>query len=161
MDKVDLKKLISNSNFEDNTANIRKLKHSKLMRQDVMQILKLKTNHTRLIKNDFDKFTKLCASKCNFLFANYTDIFNRILKDELDLNILGSVIDVLEKIENGNIDQMQGSIEVGELLKKLYIDSALKRGKNIEKEYPDRNEEHVFQESKTISWTEYKTMKSE
>ena len=161
MDKVDLKKLINDSDFEDNTENIRKLKHSKLMRQDIMKILQLKSKHVRLIKNDFDRFTKLCSTQCNFLFTNYTDIFNRILKDELDLNILGSVLDVLGKIEEGDIDQMQGSVEVGELLKKLYIDSALKRGNNIDKEHPESNEEHIFQVSKTISWREFKTMKSE
>jgi hypothetical protein len=161
MDKVDLKKLIANSDYEDNTNNIRKLKHSNLMRQDITKMLQLKSKHVRLIRNDFDRFTQLCSTQCKFLFTHYTDIFNRLLKDELDLTILGSVIDILSKIEDGSLDQMQGSVEVGELLKKLYIDSALKHGENVRNARPDSDDkEHVFQDSKTISWKEYKIMKS-
>ena len=160
MDKLDLKKLIADSDYEDNTANIRKLKHSVLIRTDIYKLLKLKSKHVRLLHNDFDGFTKLCASQCNFLFSRYTDIFNRVLKDELDLSILGSVIDILGKIEDGEVDQMKGSIEVGELLKKMYVDSALKTGNKINSNNPENNEEHNFQESKTLSWKDYKVLNS-
>jgi hypothetical protein len=160
MDKLDLKKLIADSNYEDNTENIRKLKHSVLMRKDIEKMLQLKSKHTRLIRNDIEGFTKLCSSQCNFLFSHYTDIFNRVLKDELDLSILGSVIDILSKIEDGEVDQMKGSIEVGELLKKMYIDSALKTGDRINKNNPDNDKEHIFHESKTLSWREFKALNS-
>jgi hypothetical protein len=159
MDKLDLKKLIADSDYEDNTANIRNLKHSVLIRKDVEKILQLKSKHVRLIRNDLDGFTKLCVSQCSFLFSRYTDIFNRILKDELDLSILGSVIDILGKIEEGKVDQMKGSIEVGELLKKMYIDSALKTGDKINANNKG-NEEHIFAESKTLSWKEFKILNS-
>jgi hypothetical protein len=161
MDKLDLKKLIADSNYEDNTENIRKLKHSFLMRRDIQKILQLKSKHVRLVRNDIDGFTKLCSSQCNFLFSHYTDIFNRVLKDELDLSILGSVIDILGKIEEGEVDQMKGSVEVGELLKKMYIDSALKTGDKINSNNPDINKEHTFHESKTLSWREFKAMNYE
>lgn len=160
MDKLDLKKLIADSNYEDNTFNIRKLKHSSLIKKDVERILKLKQKHVRLNRNDFDGFTKLCSGQCNFLFSHYTDIFNRLLKDELDLSILGSVINILGKIEEGDVDQMQGSIEVGELLKKMYIDSALKTGDKIDQNNPEHNKPHIFQESKTLTWREFKMSKN-
>jgi hypothetical protein len=161
MDKLDLKKLIADSDYEDHTEDIRKLKHSSLMRKDITKMLQLKSKHLRLLRNDYDGFSKLCSSQCNFLFSRYTDIYNRLLKDELDLNILGSVIDVLGKIEDGKIDQMKGSVEVGELLKKMYIDSAIKTGDNLNKNNPTNDEEHIFQEAKTLSWKEYKVMYSE
>ena len=160
MDKLDLKKLIADSDYEDNTANIRKLKHSVLIKKDIDKMLQLKSKHVRLIRNDFDGFTKLCMGQCNFLFSHYTDIFNRVLKDELDLSILGSVIDILGKIEDGEVDQMKGSIEVGELLKKMYIDSAIKCGNKINANNPDNNEEHTFQDSKTLSWKDFKVLNS-
>jgi hypothetical protein len=78
----------------------------------------------------------------------------------LDLSILGSVVDILGKIEEGKVDQMQGSVEVGELLKKMYIDSALKTGDNINRQNPDNNKEHIFHESKKLSWREFKAMNS-
>lgn len=160
MDKLDLKKLIADSDFVDNTANIRELQHSNLIKKDIELMLKLKTKHVRLVRNDFEKFTKMCMSQCSFLFNGYTDIFNRVLKDELDLNVMGSVLDVLCKIENGEVNQMDGSVEVGQLLKKLYVDSALKKAHKIDAEHPENNEDHVFQESKILSWRDYKTMNS-
>ena len=76
-------------------------------------------------------------SKCQFLFTYYTDIFNRVRKDELDLNIFNEFIDILERIENSELDQHEGSFEVGKLLKKIYIDSALKKANKLNKEHEE------------------------
>jgi len=58
-------------------------------------------------------------------------------------------MDILGKIEEGKVDQMKGSIEVGELLKKMYIDSALKTGDRIIiKMMQEMIRSHVFAESK-------------
>ena len=62
-------------------------------------------------------------------------------------------------IEEGLLDQHEGSVKVGELLKKLYVDSALRKGEKIDKSNP--TEVKVFKESKDISWKQYKNMNSE
>ena len=33
------------------------------------------------------KYEKLIISHCNFLFTNYTNIFNRLMKDELNFQV--------------------------------------------------------------------------
>ena len=60
---------------------------------------------------------------------------------------------VLERIENGELDQHQGSFVVGTILKELYIDSALKRGEKLDKEYADTKIKPV--EPKKISWKQF------
>ena len=57
-------------------------------------------------------------------------------------------------IEDEKINQEEGSVMVGKILKELYIDSALKRGNNLDKE----NELNAtkFIEPKPISWKQYK-----
>ena len=51
-------------------------------------------------------------------------------------------LSVLEKIEDGSIDQHEGSYLVGTILKKMYIDSALKHEENIDKkEQKDKKKE--------------------
>ena len=52
----------------------------------------------------------------------------------LNLEILFRLINVLKNIEEGDMDQHEGSVVVGKILKEMYIDSALKKA-----EKKDRN----------------------
>ena len=81
---------------------------------------------------DKNKFDTIMRSHCNFIWTNYTNIFNRLLKNELNLNILYKFLDKLAEIEEGITDQHVASVDIGKILKEMYIDSALKREKNYE-----------------------------
>ena len=59
----------------------------------------------------------------------------------------------MSKIEDGKIDQHEGSYEVGKLLKQIYIDSALKKSEKIDKMY-DVKETNI--EPVNISWKQWK-----
>ena len=59
------------------------------------------------------------------------DIYNKIRKDEIDMTILLKFLDVLKKIEDNELDQHEGSFEVGKLLKELYVDSALRKAEKL------------------------------
>jgi hypothetical protein len=74
------------------------------------------------------------------------------LKNELNLDTLFNFIQILEKIENGEMDQHEGSYMVGEILKKLYIDSALKRDEKRDK----YNKKIPKKPIKKISWGDFK-----
>ena len=151
-DRLNLKRMIGQSDCDDNTDAIRKLKHSKLIRAELNTFTKLKRN-TR-----GDDFDDVCRNKCSFLYNNYMDIFNRLIKDELDLKIFGRLLDALENIEDGKVDQHEGSVIVGTILKELYIDSALKHGNNISD--TDAPAQPTYVDSKTISWKQFKVLNS-
>jgi len=156
-ERLNLKKLIDESDCENNTENIRKLKHSKLIRDDVRKMDTLKNSNSELRKSNPEQFTEMCQSECSFLFNNYTDIFNKMLKDELDLTIMTKLLTVLKLIEDNKVDQHEASVMVGKILKELYVDSAMKRSDNLDKLY--ESEKPVPVESKKISWKEYKLTK--
>ena len=65
------------------------------------------------------------------------------------------MIQVLEKIELGKIDQHEGSFMVGDILKKLYIDSALKKEAKTEKNKKNKKVEKK-PPIKKISWKDFK-----
>jgi hypothetical protein len=69
---------------------------------------------------------------------------------------MNEFLNVLKQIEDGILDQHEGSVRVGELLKELYIDSALKRSDNLDNENPKENIKLKI--SKDISWKQYKNM---
>jgi hypothetical protein len=88
------------------------------------------------------------------------DIFNKVKKDEVDLNVLFQLIHILKLIEDGKLDQHTGSYEVGKLLKSIYIDSALKKADHINKAHDGKNgkEKHVATPPvKKISWSDFKS----
>lgn len=153
-ERLQLDKMIKENNVQDYTKEIRAKKHSGFLRQDIKRFLEFKKQNAKLRENNPDEFERLLISKCQFLFTYYTDIFNRLRKDELDLNIFNEFIDILERIENSELDQHEGSFEVGKLLKKIYIDSALKKADKLNKAYDE--DAPVIKEPKNISWAEFK-----
>jgi hypothetical protein len=156
-ERLNLKKLVTEMEGEDNTHNIRKVKHSVPMRNDIRTMDALKNTHSDMRRTKPDEFKALCQSKCSFLYNNYTDIFNKIISDELDLTIMTKILTVLKLIEDGKTDQHEGSVMVGKLLKELYVDSAAKRIGNLDKEHEgERVEQNA---GKNLSWRDFKNMK--
>ena len=158
-ERLQLDKLIRANDVADNTKNIRELKHSQPLKDDILGLIKLKRDYQRLAKSNPTQFDSICVSRCPFLFNKYTDIFNKIKKDEIDLNILFQLLHILKLIEDGKLDQHTGSFEVGKLLKSIYIDSAVKKADNINKARDDNThkEKHAATAPiKKISWTEFK-----
>lgn len=153
--KLQLQKMIAANNVEDQTELIRKLKHSVIMRNEIntMNIIKAK------YQGDPEKIHYECMNECNFLFTYYTDIYNKIRKDEIDITILNSFLDVLEQIENGELDQHEGSFKVGTLLKKLYVDSALKKADKLNQENTeDTNSKEERKPVMNINWKQFRKM---
>ena len=125
--KLDLKNLINANNTKDCTQEIRDRKQSKLIKDDVKQLINAKIKYQRLSKTNPQEFSNICINQARFLYNNYTDIFNKIKNDQLDLNIFERFLEILGKIESGDLDQHEASYLVGNILKRLYIDSALKQ----------------------------------
>jgi hypothetical protein len=148
---IDLKRLISQADCEDNTANIRTLKHSPRIRADMEVLVKYLADAGSAATDDEAR------EVAPFLATHYGDIFKRIVKHEIDLGIMHQVLLVLEAIESGTLDQHQGSVVVGKLLKELYLDSAVRHGQHLDEAYAQ--EQVPKEEGKSVSWSTYKKQK--
>jgi len=154
-DRINLKKMINTNNVVDFTNEIRNKKHSKRIKRDVDTLISLRDNYMlQSTPMSIDNFDELCVSRCRFLFDTYTDIFNKVKKDKIDVAILNKLISVLESIENGKNDQHSGAYEVGKLLKEIYIDGSLRNDNNANNSNVNSN--IVNQENINITWKEYK-----
>ena len=148
--RLQLSNMIKANNVEDQTGLIRNLRHSQVLRNEINNMIVLKAKY----RGDDEKIYSECVNESNFLFTYYTDIFNKVRKDEIDINILNKFLDVLRQIEDGELDQHEGSFMVGSLLKELYVDSALKKAEKV-----DSNSEKAPEPKKaevTISWKQFK-----
>ena len=156
--RLQLQNMIKANNAEDQTDLIRELKHSEIFKKNIATLLNLKKQYA----NDQDRLHMECMVECSFLFNYYTDLYNKIRKDEIDLEILYQFLDVLKQIEDGLVDQHEGSFMVGTLLKKIYVDSALKKAEKLDKEHAAEaaNTPVIVREDPVeISWKQFKRMK--
>ena len=151
--RLQLQNMIKTNNVTDQTELIRNLKHSVILKNEINNLPIAK------YRDDIEKLNELSVTECNFLFTYYTDIFNKIKKDEINLGILLQFIDVLKKIEDGDLDQHEGSFAVGTLLKELYIDSALKKADKLNEIYDTQTSNPEPKEAIKISWKQFKLMK--
>jgi len=125
--RLQLQNMIKANNVEDQTNFIRNLKHSQIIRNEVNNMIMIKSK----FRGDDVKIHEEGVNECNFLFTYYTDIYNKVRKDEIDIGILNKFLDVLKRIEDGELDQHEGSFLVGSILKELYVDSALKKAEKL------------------------------
>jgi hypothetical protein len=137
--RLKLHEMITENNVQDNTDKIKQLKHSDLIRKDVEKLLSIML---KLKTDDYKTLDAACIQECNFLFIHYTNIYNKLLKNQIDIEILYKFLDCLKSIEDGTKNQHEGSYEIGLLLKSIYID-------------PKIYVEPVTRECKNISWNEY------
>ena len=159
-DRLKLQEMIKVNDVENNTEVIRKTKHSSLIRLNVELLEKLKQENREMYKNNFSQFDNIAIDQCNFLFMKYTDLYNKLIKNELNLEILYKFLDALEMIEKGDVDQHEASVKVGAYLKELYVDSALKKEKKLDDKFKEsQSQDPNPEEPISISWSEYKEMR--
>ena len=152
--RLQLANMIKANNVEDQTELIRDLKHSQVLRNEVNNMILLKAKY----RGDDEKINEECINQCGFLYTYYTDIYNKVKKDEIDIGILNKFLDVLRKIEDCELDQHEGSFLVGTLLKELYIDSAVKKADKLNEQMQENKTEPKHAD-KDISWKQFKMMK--
>jgi regulator of sigma D len=166
-DRIDLKKLmkLGENDYVDNTDGIRRLKHSDLIVADMKKMIALKSEHASMRERNPIEFSALCQSKCSFLYNAYTDIYNRLYKDELDVELMLEALKTLKQIEDGKINQQEGSIIMGKLFYKVFVSNAIKHEEKVNETLDSNdvvdtdvsnNPVHNMNEGIKMSWKDYK-----
>lgn len=157
-ERLQLNNMLKENDVLDQTSLIRELKHSVIFKKEVATLLNLKKKYP----SDPEALNAEAMIECSFLFSYYTDLYNKIRKDEIDIKILYQFIDVLANIEEGKIDQHEGSFMVGTLLKKIYVDSALRKADMINQKHEEEaGEPEPVVEPIPISWKDFKNARKQ
>jgi hypothetical protein len=151
---LDMKSLMESDDYVNNTEKIRTLKHSESILADIGKLCELKKKHPHMRMIEEEKYNHLCQTTTPFLYNNYTDIFNKVVKDELNMEMMVKFIFILKQIEDGIIDQYDASVKVGTILREMYVDSAMRRGDNLDKKY--ESDAPTFVEPVKMSWNDFK-----
>ena len=153
-DKVQLAQMVSQSNAENYTKEIRDAKNSGKIKKSIEIMLEFMEKNEELLNSNKDEFERQLLEKDNILFFDYFQLYNKILKKQVDLSLLNEMLTVLKKIEDGKLDQHEGSVVVGRLLKTIYIDSVVKENMDNDKKALDNK--NFPNQGKTLSWREFK-----
>lgn len=145
-----LNRMIQENDTIDNTGLIREVKHSTKLRREVAIIQNIKRT-TR--STQFPVLDKEARSKgCGFMFQHYPNIYNKLLKGEIQIKILYRFLDELEKIEKGQQNQHEASYKIGLLLKEMYVD------KRIDMDKENNTGDKKKKTGMNISYEEFKKM---
>ena len=87
-ERLNLKNLMNEMDYVDNTETIQRLKHSSKIRDNIKVLERLKEEHSELRSRSPEKFFNIVQVECQFLYDNYTDIFRRLMKDEVNITIM-------------------------------------------------------------------------
>ena len=158
-ERLNLKKMLAHSQeFVDHTEEIRRVKHSGLLLDGLRDIEKLKRLNRDIQSSDPTTFEDMCREAAPLMHDLYRDLFRKLVKDEINLVILVKLIRVLELIEQGQVDQNEGSVMVGKVLKDLYVDSAIREGDRLDKERALEQEDakEPKEPAKNISWKQWR-----
>ena len=150
--RLQLQNMIKANNVDDQTDLIRTLKHSEILRNEISKMMTIKSKY----QNDPEQIHLECIGECSFLFTYYTDIYNKVRKDEIDVGILNRFLDVLRDIEDGKVNQHEGSFLVGTLLKELYVDIALKKADKLNEQYKEDKPEPIRPRT-NMTWKQFKS----
>ena len=151
---LDMKALMESDDYVNNTDRIRELKHSENILEDIGKLCEIRKKNPNMRMMDEQGYNELCRNTTPFLYNHYTDIFNKVVKDELNMEMMVRFIFILKQIEDGVIDQYDASVKVGTILKEMYVDSAMRRGDNLDKLH--ESEAPTFVEPVKMSWAEFK-----
>jgi hypothetical protein len=153
---LELEKMMNSTDIPQTTEKIREMKHSSRIRNDVNTLNSLASKYNR-VSNEM--YLNIAKRQAEFLYLNYRDIFNKILKNELNLSILYEFINILEQIENGDLNQHEGSQLVGQKLKELYIDSAVNSRKKTQEHLNKINSKQKYlKPTKKINYKQFKLL---
>ena len=85
-ERLNLQRMIKENDVEETTDLIRNVKHSNQIRENVKILEKLRNENPEMVINNPDDFDDMCIFHCGFLFNHYTDIYNKVKKNELDMD---------------------------------------------------------------------------
>ena len=153
---LELEKIMNATDVPQTTETIREVRHSSKIRNDVAVICNLHKKYNRVSK---DMYINIAKRQADFLYTHYNDLFNKIINDELNLTILYEFLNVLEQIENGELNQHEGSKIVGQKLKELYIDGVINRKKKTQEELNKSNSKKKhLKPKKNLNYKQFKLL---
>ena len=108
-------------NYEDNTSGIREAKHSSPLLADIRRMGPLRKKYAELKEKSMDDYLAIFQRECKYIYTQFPDVFDRVVKNDMNLDVFEKIIMILKMIEDGKVNQSEASALVGKLSQKLFF----------------------------------------
>jgi hypothetical protein len=147
-----LDSLMRDEDVADATEEIRKQKNSPKIRGDLERLEQLRREYPRVSP---EVFRKMALARCSFMYEHFPDILFKLLKQEVDVKIVLRFADILGMVESGELNQHEASFQVGTILKKIHIDSVLRRDELRKQEEEEKKRRKKRKGPKKFSYAQW------
>jgi hypothetical protein len=109
---------------------------------------KLRNTYAQLKEDNPEEYLRVFQKECNYIYTKFPDVFDRVVKNDMNLDVFEKIVMILKLIEDGKVNQSEASALVGKLSQRLFFQPATaSQPKPVQEE----------QEVKTgMSWKEFK-----
>lgn len=179
------------SEYEDNTEGIRQARAAARLRADVDTITSAIVQRAALrgrlggapipgvtdgrmqqvaalTELDLEELFVECKESAKFLFENMPVVFAKLFQNQLDVPLFLQMLDVLESVERGELDQNEGSEQVGRMLHRCFIGGQIPNavvgggGRKKEGDGGDQESNATTAAAKpTLTWAEYRAQRNQ
>jgi hypothetical protein len=148
-----LQKLQAESeDYVDNTSGIREAKHSSPLLADIRKMGDLRKRYANLRESAPDEYLNAFQRECRYIYTKFPDVFDRVVKNDMNLDVFEKIVMILKMIEDGKVNQSEASALVGKLSQKLFFNV----GDAGEAVKPSSKTEPADETTTGLSWKEYK-----
>jgi hypothetical protein len=119
--KAQLQRMIEEYGVQDTTQDIRDAKQSSILLKELHEFERFRRT-SRLSKYMFAEKARTILS---YWHTNYKSIFDKIVMNEINMDILNTFVLTLKQVEDGNLNQHEASFKIGSILKQMYVDSKI------------------------------------
>ena len=125
-EQVKIQELITNqTDYVDNTNDIRERKASEQLLGEIRRFEEFEKKNQKLKKDNFVQYVEKCKTICPYLNVHFNGVFNYLLKENINYDIMAQFLYVLKMIEDGKMTQQDGSGAIGKILGQIYLDPAV------------------------------------
>jgi hypothetical protein len=141
--------------YVDSTNMIREFKHSRSMLSEIVNLRAIRQIYSDPVELRSQSFE--CAP---FLANHFQSIFMRIVKGDLDLDILEKAVYILKDIEEGKFNQEEGAKKFSAMMLELYAQGIVKKEVETPPELTKSNDTTAPAPAPaTFSWKDWKSQK--
>ena len=72
-------------------------------------------------EKSIDDYLAIFQRECKYIYTSFPDVFDRVVKNDMNLDVFEKIVLILKMIEDGKVNQSEASALVGKLSQKLFF----------------------------------------
>jgi hypothetical protein len=85
---------------------------------------KLRNTYAHLKESSPEDYLRVFQKECKYIYTKFPDVFDRVVKNDMNLDVFEKIVMILKMIEDGKVNQSEASALVGKLSQRLFFQTS-------------------------------------